>query len=325
MGIRDKEALDRGEYGFDVHEQIRSEGGNSHPRILGREEDPKEIKEITDKSIAFVESAVKQNKPFLLYQAHHTVHVELQTTPELHSKYERKAPGENGQDNPYMGGMIEDLDRETGRFMDRLKELKVARNTLIVFTSDNGGLAGQHGVRVTSQAPLRAGKGSAYEGGTRVPLIISGPGVLKNKESSVPTMQIDLYRTLLDLAGLTEDPDHIIDGVSLAPLLTGKPKGDEAVFKREALYWHYPHYKAVTLPYSSIRKSDYKLIVYHEQELSPHGGKAPELFNLKEDPGETRNLADEKPGIKESLYQDILSYREKMDAQMPEINPEYKN
>jgi arylsulfatase A len=324
MGIRDKEALRRGEYGFDLHDLIPTEGADDPPRILSREEDPKEIREITDKSIAFVESAVKQKKPFLLYMAHHTVHVELQTTTELHAKYEKKAPGEKGQDNPYMGGMIEDLDRETGRFLDKLKELKVDRNTLIIFTSDNGGLSQQHGVLVTSQAPLRGGKGDAWEGGTRVPLIISGPKVLKNKVTSVPTMQIDLYRTLLDLAGLQENSSHVNDGESLLPILTGKSKGNEAVFQREALYWHYPHYKSGTLPYSSIRKGDYKLIVYHEQELSPYGGNDTELFNLKEDIGETRNLADKLPEIKEALYRDIRSYREKMDAQMPKINPNYK-
>jgi len=324
MGIRDQEALRRGEYGFDVHDDIRSEGGNTHPRIIEREEDPKEIAEITDKSIAFVESAVKQKKPFLLYMAHHTVHVELQTTPELHSKYARKAAGENGQDNPYMGGMIEDLDRETDRFLKKLEELGVAENTLIVFSSDNGGLSGQHGVQVTSQAPLRGGKGDAYEGGTRVPLIISGPRIISNKVSSVPTMQIDLYRTLLDLAGLSAVPSHVVDGVSLAPILRGNPKGDEAVFQREALFWHYPHYKSGTLPHSSMRKGDYKLIVYHEQELSPHGGNATELFNLKEDIGETRNLADGRPEIKEALHRDIRSYRREMNAQMPEINPTYR-
>jgi arylsulfatase A len=220
--------------------------------------------------------------------------------------------------------MIEDLDRETGRFLDKLKELKVDRNTLIIFTSDNGGLSTQHGVLVTSQAPLRGGKGDAWEGGTRVPLIISGPKVLKNKVTSVPTMQIDLYRTLLDLADLQENSSHVNDGESLLPILTGKSKGNEAVFQREALYWHYPHYKSITLPYSSIRKGDYKLIVYHEQELSPFGGNATELFNLKEDIGETRNLADELPEIKEALYRDIRLHREKTNAQMPEINPNYK-
>jgi arylsulfatase A len=325
MGIRDKEALRRGEYGFDLHDLIPTEGADDPPRILNREEDPKEIREITDKSIAFVESAVKQKKPFLLYMAHHTVHVELQTTKELHSKYEKKAIGENGQDNPYMGGMIEDLDKETGRFLDKLKELKVDRNTLIIFTSDNGGLSQQHGVLVTTQAPLRGGKGDAWEGGTRVPLIISGPKVLKNKVSSVPTMQIDLYRTLLDLAGLSEDPSHVNDGESLLPILTGKPDGNEAIFQREALYWHYPHYKSITLPYSSIRKGDYKLIVYHEQELLPYGGNATQLFNLKEDIGETRNLVDDLPEIRDELYEDLCSYRKKMNAQMPEVNPDYRD
>jgi len=324
MGIRDKGALERGEYGFDVHEHIRTEGADNPPRILSREEDPKEIKDVTDRSIAFVESAVKQKKPFLLYMAHHTVHVELQTTPDLHLKYEMKATGDNGQDNPYMGGMIEDLDRETGRFLDKLKELNVDRNTLIIFTSDNGGLSQQHGVLVTSQAPLRGGKGDAFEGGTRVPLIISGPNVVKNKVSSVPTMQVDLYRTLLDLAGLKEYPSHVNDGVSLAPILTGKPKGNEAVFQREAIFWHYPHYKSGTLPYSSIRKGDYKLIVYHEQELSPYGGNDTELFNLKEDIGETRNLADKLPEVRDELYLDLCSHRKEMNAQMPEINPDYK-
>ena len=140
-------------------------------------DDPKEVSEITDKSIAFIQTAVTNEQPFMLYMSHRTVHVQLQTTSALHTKYDAKAPGENGQDNPYMAGMVEDLDSELGRFLLALETLGVADNTIVVFTSDNGGLSQLSGEQVTTQAPLRGGKGTEYEGGARVPLIFNGPGI----------------------------------------------------------------------------------------------------------------------------------------------------
>jgi arylsulfatase A-like enzyme len=138
-------------------------------------------------------------------------------------------------------------------------------------------------------------------------------------------MQIDLYPTLLELTGLSPDDSHILNGLSLAPILRGEAKGEAEIFNREAIFWHYPHYKAVTKPYSSVRKGDFKLIVYHEQELSPMGGKPAELFNLIEDPGEQMNLAETMPETRDALYNDIISHRHQMGAQMPEVNPFYRN
>lgn len=310
------------EHGFDEWNSVKTEGGWTPPRIVEDVDDPKEVSEITDWSIRFVEDAVAEQKPFMLYMAHHTVHTELQTTQALHDKYSAKAPGTNGQDNPFMGGMIEDLDREFGRFVSRLEALGVRDQTVIVFTSDNGGLSEQLGDRVTTQAPLRGGKGDAWEGGTRVPLIFNGPGIASGTVTDVPVIQIDLYPTLPELAGIPLTGTHVFDGVSLVPVLNGESAESAPVFERPSLFWHYPHYKAITQPYSSIRKGDWKLIVYHEEELGVRGAKLRELYNLSDDVGEQNNLISVFPEKAAELYRDILRYRQETDAQMPSVNAE---
>ena len=309
------------EHGFDVWDLIASEGAQNMA-LVNDAGDPKEVSEITDKSIAFVQEAVANQQPFMLYMAHRTVHVQLQTTPELHAKYEAKADGENGQDNPYMGGMVEDLDKELGRFLQELKDLGVADNTLIVFTSDNGGLNKVSGVQVTTQAPLRGGKGSEYDGGVRVPMIIKGPGILQGALESTTTIQTDLYPTLVELAGLSEDSSHVHDGVSLGPLVcdgTSSPELDA----REAIFWEYPHYKAEMDPTSYVRKGNWVLILYNEQEVSPYGGKANELYDLSTDIGQTTNLIKQYPLKAAELYDDIVAHRQETAAQMPTADPAY--
>ena len=310
------------EHGFDVWDEIASEGGGD-AALVGDEQDPKEVSEITDKSIAFVEDAVENEQPFMLYMSHRTVHVQLQTTPELHAKYDAKAPGENGQDNAYMGGMVEDLDTEFGRFLQALDQLGVTSNTIIVFTSDNGGVQQQFGTLVTTQAPLRGGKGTEYEGGVRVPLIIKGPGIVQNRVSSVPTIQTDLYPTLVELAGLNEDPSHVHDGVSLAPIVLSETSSPE-LDARETIFWHYPHYKALMKPATYVRKGDWVLVVYNEQELSPYGaGKLNGLYYLSTDIGQTTNLITQFPGKASELYSDIVAHRQEVSAQMPTVNSSY--
>jgi len=306
-------------HGFDHWEQITTEGGWKPARIVPAEQDPKEVDEITGKSVAFIRGTVDAGEPFLLYQAHHTVHVELQATRELHDKYAAKEPGENGQRNPYMGAMIEQLDDSVGEMVEALERLGVLHETIIIFTSDNGGQFDQFGEVVTRQTPLRGGKGDAYEGGVRVPLILTGPGIAEGKTVGTPVIQIDLYPTLVELAGLPLPEDVPLDGVSLLPALDGEAEPDDALAEREAIYWHYPHYKAKTEPYSSIRMGDWKWIAYHEDWLNVPGARENQLFNLEEDLGEQRNLTDARPEKAAELDRKLKEHLEAMDAQMPTI------
>jgi len=309
------------EHGFDVWDEIATEGAQNM-KLVNDAGDPKEVSEITDKSIAFVQDAVTNQQPFMLYMSHRTVHVQLQTTPELHAKYDAKAPGENGQDNPYMAGMVEDLDTELGRFLQALETLGVADDTIIVFTSDNGGLNQVSGVQVTTQAPLRGGKGTEYEGGTRVPMIFKGPGFLQGALESTPTIQTDLYPTLVELAGLSEDSSHIHDGVSLVSLVRNGTSSPD-LSARETIFWHYPHYKAAMDPTSYARKGDWVLILYNEQEFSPYGGNPHELYNLSTDLSQTTNLITQYPLKAAELYDDIVAHRQETAAQMPTVDPAY--
>jgi len=304
--------------GFDLWDEIRS-SGKSDPWVI-ENEDPKEVTEIIDKSLTFIDDSLADKKPFMLYMAHRTVHVQLETTAELHQKYTDKKSGKNGQNNPYMAGMVEDLDSELGRFFSELARKGLADNTIIIFTSDNGGLLKTRSGRVTTNAPLRAGKGTWYEGGTRVPLIIKWPGKVKDAaKNAVPTITMDLYPTMLDMAGLPLQPKQHVDGLSLKQELIAQ--GD---ISREALYWHYPHYKAQNLPHSSIVKGDYKLIVFHEEEFSPHGGKATQLFHLGNDQGERKNLAKSMPEKTDELHLLIQQHRKAVDAQIPVVNENWQ-
>jgi len=219
-------------HGFDHWEQIATEGGWKPARIVPSEEDPKEVDEITGKSIAFIRDAVDAGEPFLLYQSHHTVHVELQATEALHAKYAAKEPGENGQRNPFMGAMIERLDDSVGGISEALEQLGVLQETIIVFSSDNGGQFDQFGKVVTRQTPLRGGKGDAYEGGVRVPLILAGPGTDEGNTVETAVIQTDLYPTLVERAGLPLPDGVPLDGVSLLPALDGEVEPDTALAQR---------------------------------------------------------------------------------------------
>ncbi|MFC1806020.1 sulfatase, partial [Planctomycetota bacterium] len=243
----------------------------------------KAVRGLTDRALDFIER--HKDKPFFLFLSHHTVHIPIQASKERIEKYRKKLkPGQKfpQQDSPAYAAMVEEMDIQVGRVMARLDELKLADNTVLIFYSDNGGLhkifTGK-GNWTTSNAPLRNEKGSLYEGGIRVPLIVRWPGKVKpGTECSVPVTSVDLYPTFLEAAGSTGDPKHEVDGVSMAPLLTGKGNLD-----REAIYWHYPHYHH-TAPCGAIRAGDHKLIEYYEDGTL-------ELYNLKDDLGEKTNLA----------------------------------
>jgi arylsulfatase A-like enzyme len=249
-----------------------------------------------------------QDQPFFLYLAHYTVHTPLQAKESLVAKYRAKAQPDAPQKNALYAAMIESLDESTGRILQTLDELKLRENTIVVFTSDNGGLMSS-----TTNLGLRAGKGSAYEGGVRVPLIFSLPGKIKaGTTSDTPGMSIDLLPTLVDLCGivLTETPAW--DGVSLNPALMGT-----GAVPREALYWHYPHYHpGGATPYGAVRSGNWRLVEFYEDSRV-------ELYNLEDDPAETRDLATREPARRDQLLALLRQWRTEVGAQMPTANPDY--
>jgi len=188
------------------------------------------------------------------------------------------------QANAAYAAMVEAMDEQIGRVLDKLEELGLARNTVVVFMSDNGGLSTAEGL-ATSNLPLRGGKGWLYEGGIREPLLIRWPGVAKpGSRCQVPVISMDFYPTFLEVAGLPLLPEQHRDGVSLVPLL----KGGTAL-KRDALFWHYPHYSNQGgFPGGAIRMGEWKLIERFED------GRV-HLYNLKDDLGERNDLAAKEP------------------------------
>jgi len=292
---------------------------------------------LTDESIAFLEA--NEGEPFLLYLSFYTVHTPLQGKPELIEKYEQKletlglTPGSmettdrewikyaaprgrfverTQQGHPIYASMIETLDSNVGRLMQKLRELGLDENTIVIFMSDNGGLATSEG-SPTSNLPLRAGKGWMYEGGIREPMFIKWPGSgLEGSVSDVPVTSTDFYPTILEMAGLELKPEQHMDGVSLAPLLTGKGHLSE-----RPLFWHYPHYgNQGGKPGAAVRVGDYKLIEFFDPGIV-------ELYNLAEDMGETKNLAEKMPEKAGELLHLLHSWQNEVGAEGMDPNPAF--
>lgn len=279
---------------------------------------------LTDEALGFIDSSGSQ--PFLLYLAYYSVHTPIQAKPELEAQYQPLDPAtpmegsefetEHGwartrlkQGHPGYAGMVESVDQNVGRVLNRLEALGLTENTVVVFMSDNGGLSTLAGDRLgpTANVPLRAGKGWLYEGGIRTPLIIRWPGVgVSGTECRVPVLSTDFYPTMLEMAGLPLRPDQHQDGESLVPLLRG---GQE--LERTALYFHFPHYHGSgNRPSGAVRMGDFKLLEWFEDG-------SVELYHLGDDPGERRNLAEELPRMTEDLGSRLASWRLRVGARMP--------
>ncbi|MDA0350022.1 MAG: sulfatase [Verrucomicrobia bacterium] len=247
--------------------------------------------------------------PFFLMMSHYAVHTPLQGKPEKVAKYEKIADAKR-QGDPKYAAMVESVDESVGRIVRTLRELGLEKDTLVIFTSDNGGFA-----KATDNSPLRANKGSNYEGGLRVPVIIKWPGVTKpGSVSHVPIISNDFYPTILGATGLPKRPQQHMDGVDLSPVLKGQGK-----VKREALFWHYPHYNQhpSSFPSGVIRKGDWKLIEnYDTGEL--------ELYNLSADIGETSNLAKKEKKKTRELLNELNAWRAEVDADPMRANPLYE-
>jgi len=263
---------------------------------------------LADEAIRFIET--NQDKPFFLYWSHFAVHTPLQAKSKMIAKYQSKTEPGQAQNNATYAAMIQSVDEAVGRVLAKLEQLKIAENTIVIFMSDNGGLA-----RVTSNAPLRAGKGSAYEGGVREPMIICWPGVVQaGSICNVPVTSVDSYPTILEIAGIEPPSAMEIDGVSLVPLLKQRETLD-----REAIYWHYPHYHpGGATPFSAVRKGDYKLIEFFED------GRL-ELYHLKHDISEANDLATQVPEKTAELHKLLKDWRKRMNAQIPSPNPDYNS
>ena len=282
----------------------------------------------------------KDERPFFLNLWYYTVHTPIQAKREKIAKYEAKAralgldqvetfaegeyfPSEHKKDqrvkrrliqsDPVYAAMIESLDENLGRLFNLLDALGETENTAVFFTSDNGGLATSES-SPTCNAPLAEGKGWMYEGGTREPLLVRWPGqVAAGSTCSVPMTSPDFYPTILELAGLDPIPTQHCDGTSIAPLLHGAKS-----IEREAIFWHYPHYgNQGGTPGSSVRSGDYKLIEFFED------GRL-ELYNLRDDIGEERNLAEQMPQIRDRLHGLLREWRENVEAKIPQPNPDWQ-
>ncbi|MFS4482743.1 sulfatase [Hyunsoonleella sp. 2307UL5-6] len=274
---------------------------------------------IMEKAIQFVDTV---QKPFYLNYSPYAVHVPIMPVDSILPKYEKKASW-NGQGNPEYASMVDNLDRNIGLLINKLKERNLFENTLIVFTSDNGGLYG-----ITKQKPLRAGKGSYYEGGIREPfLFVFNDKIKPNTKSDIPVTNLDIFPTVLNYAGVDANTLSL-DGKSLAPILEEEINDFE-----RPLFWHFPIYLQAynvndnenrdslfrTRPGSVVRKGDWKLHYYFEDD-------GIELYNLSEDIGERNNLVDRNPEKREELLKILKNWWKDTNVQIPKTkNLEYIN
>ena len=271
---------------------------------------------------------MKENKDttFFAYLSFYAVHAPIQTTEKKWAKYRAKAeelgiaktgfemghflPIRQVQDNPVYAGLVEAMDDAVGEVLTALDEMGLAENTIVVFTSDNGGVSAGDAF-ATSNLPLRGGKGYQFEGGIREPYFIKMPGMHGKQKNSTPVTGTDFYPTLLELAGADLRPEEHTDGVSLVPLLNG------GTINERPLIWHYPHYgNQGGEPSSILRLGKWKLIHYYEDGRE-------ELYNLETDIEETKNLSDENPKLKAKLSKQLFEMLNEMGTRYPERDPEW--
>jgi arylsulfatase A-like enzyme len=263
---------------------------------------------LTDEGIRFIEA--NKDRPFFLYQSYYAVHLPLQGRPDLVAKQRARSKKQGIRMNARYAAMVESLDEGVGRIMAKLEELGLSERTVVFFFSDNGGSLHERGEKeaVTTNLPLRMGKGHLYEGGIREPMIVHYPPLIESGGvCSVPVVSTDFYPTILELAGVDPIPDQHADGASIVPLL-GEPSSK---LDREAIYFHYPHRNTQGgAPSGAVRMGDFKLIEFFDD------GRL-ELYDLESDIGETKNLADAMPDKAKQLQQMLVDWRQRVNAKMP--------
>lgn len=271
---------------------------------------------LSQEACQFIEKHQKQK--FFMYMAYYAVHTPIQAKEDLTKKYqERKVT--KVHNNPKYAAMVETLDTGIGKVLATLEKLKLTEKTLVIFTSDNGGVGGyalagiQGGLEITAQLPLRGGKGMLYEGGVRVPMIVRWPSVVPpGSQCDVPVITVDFFPTLAAI-GQAKTPSKL-DGENLLPLF----RDPKTKLKRDALYWHFPCYLEAnvnkgtwrTTPAGSIRKGDWKLIEFFEN------GKV-ELYNLSKDIGQKNDLSEKFPEVCRDLHNQLKNWRKQTKAAMP--------
>jgi arylsulfatase A-like enzyme len=302
--------------GFDVIE-------HSYPGLNSKNpQDPKAIFSITKAACAFIEA--NRGQPFFAYIAHYAVHAELQARAQTLTRFKGKPSGRLGHDNPGLAACLHELDTGIGTVLEKLRTLGLERNTLVIFTSDNGGTH-------VSNEPLRGKKGGYYEGGIRVPMIVRWPGVVAAGQTcDVPVVNLDFYPTFLAVARAPA-PSSPLDGESLLPLLH-----QTGALRRDAVFWHFPGYLDGpvprgrdpvfrTRPVSVIRKGDWKLHLFHEEWLldGKRGriatNRSVELYHITDDPGERTDLASSHPSQRDELLDELTSWIKSVPAPLPKI------
>jgi|MDTC01.3.fsa_nt_gb arylsulfatase A-like enzyme len=248
-----------------------------------------------------------KDEPFFIQLGHYAVHTPIQALPEAAAKYQHK--GKTPIQAKY-AAMVESVDQSMGKILELLDELNLDDNTLVIFTSDNGGLDRKGSP--TDNAPLRSGKGYAYEGGIRVPFLVRWSGVVQaNKVSEIPVCSIDLFPTILEATGTRLPQDRRIDGLSLLSHLKSG-----ADLKRKNLVWHFPHYRHDPGPYSILRQGYWKLIKFWDGPM--------ELYNLQRDPSEANDMADRQKERVQAMNAQLMKELSDQEAKLPRINPAYQ-
>ena len=329
--LKGKDGVTPNQQGFDTY--YDSFGDNVSETEIGGNKagpptDPKGVFTLTRLAGDWMEK--NKDRPFFCYLSHHAIHGPHQAQDATLEHFQEKKPGKE-QDSAKYAAMTRDFDESIGQLLQRLKDLGLERNTLLVFTSDNGA------TQESSQEPLRGNKGGYYEGGIREPMIVRWPGVVaQGTRCAVPVSNIDFYPTFLQAAKAKVPDGKILDGESLVPLFAGAK-----ALKRPALFWHFPGYlnDAVirgrdpifrTRPVSVIRKGDWKLLLYHE-EWALDGGRAKlatsravELYNLADDIGERTDLSSRNIAKRDELLGDLLQWFADIKAPLPiEVNTNY--
>jgi arylsulfatase A-like enzyme len=256
---------------------------------------------LTDEALKVI--GAPRDRPYFLNLWYHTPHTPIEGKPAYVEYFKEKLKPGMKHSNPGYAAMIRSLDENVGRVLRRLEETGQADRTVVVFTSDNGGSIGKYEGQVnTSNLPLRSGKGSLYEGGIRVPLMIRYPG---NRPGvcAEPVISNDFFSTIAEWTGAPVGPH---DGLSLTPVL----RDPNARLAREELYFHYPHYYDTSTPVSAIRTRRWKLLEYFEDNRL-------ELYDLENDPYEKRDLANAEPDRRSALHQRLTAWRESVQAQLP--------
>ncbi len=283
------------------------------PNLAGATRDDYLTEKLTDAAERFLEECAGRS-PFFLYLPEFAVHIPLEARQAMVDKYRRRLQGK-AFPNPIYAAMVESVDQALGRLRASLDRLGLTSQTVIVVTSDNGGLRYEGGAvaPVTDNSQLRAGTGHLYEGGIREPLLVYWPGVTEpGSTCDVPVTSVDYFPTLCEMAGGPAGRNRPVDGASLVSLLRGG-RGPS----RDGLYWHYPHYSNQGgVPAGAVRDGFWKLIEFYED-----GGL--ELYNLKDDPGERVNLARREPKTAARLQAKLRDWRRRVGAVMPSMNPKY--